>query len=242
MMSVGVYIVRSSRPVSTSSRRIAAEQPLLFALRDAVDSGRKLPRDTNAEDLVVADSGRLTRLNLPVSRLRIVAWLIYWSANKRNGPRIAFATMRASRIHQIGAGRSKFGRDGGIRTHDPLTPSQVRYQAALHPEPVDRIRRHGAGNVAVLPAATCSLRIYKEWSRSITKGIRSFGHRSIRARRTSGYASRSSTVCIGPMPRNVARIPKFFPRTFAALKRTCSPAATSNSARRRDIVLCTRSV
>ena len=27
-----------------------------------------------------------------------------------------------------------FGRDGGIRTHDPLTPSQVRYQAALHPE------------------------------------------------------------------------------------------------------------
>ena len=27
-----------------------------------------------------------------------------------------------------------FGRDGGIRTHDPLTPSQVRYQAALHPD------------------------------------------------------------------------------------------------------------
>src|SRR6185503_16828517 len=27
----------------------------------------------------------------------------------------------------------KIGRDGGIRTHDPLTPSQVRYQAALHP-------------------------------------------------------------------------------------------------------------
>ena len=26
------------------------------------------------------------------------------------------------------------GRDGGIRTHDPLTPSQVRYQAALHPD------------------------------------------------------------------------------------------------------------
>src|SRR5205085_8077829 len=24
-------------------------------------------------------------------------------------------------------------RDGGIRTHDPLTPSQVRYQAALRP-------------------------------------------------------------------------------------------------------------
>ena len=26
------------------------------------------------------------------------------------------------------------GRDGGIRTHDPLTPSQVRYQTALHPD------------------------------------------------------------------------------------------------------------
>src|SRR5690606_13329597 len=27
------------------------------------------------------------------------------------------------------------GRSGGIRTHDPLTPSQVRYRAALHSEP-----------------------------------------------------------------------------------------------------------
>ena len=26
------------------------------------------------------------------------------------------------------------GRDGGIRTHDPLHPMQVRYQAALRPE------------------------------------------------------------------------------------------------------------
>ena len=29
---------------------------------------------------------------------------------------------------------SKNGRDDWIRTSDPLTPSQVRYQAALHPE------------------------------------------------------------------------------------------------------------
>src|SRR5690606_32748412 len=27
------------------------------------------------------------------------------------------------------------GRDDWIRTSDPLTPSQVRYQAALHPDP-----------------------------------------------------------------------------------------------------------
>ena len=29
----------------------------------------------------------------------------------------------------------KNGRSGGIRTHDPLTPSQVRYRAALRSEP-----------------------------------------------------------------------------------------------------------
>ncbi len=28
------------------------------------------------------------------------------------------------------------GRDGVIRTHDPLHPMQVRYQAALRPEPL----------------------------------------------------------------------------------------------------------
>ena len=29
------------------------------------------------------------------------------------------------------------GRDGGIRTRDPLHPMQVRYQAALRPELLD---------------------------------------------------------------------------------------------------------
>jgi hypothetical protein len=32
------------------------------------------------------------------------------------------------------------GRDGGIRTHDPLHPMQVRYQAALRPEDRKYIR------------------------------------------------------------------------------------------------------
>ena len=31
---------------------------------------------------------------------------------------------------------SKIGRDDRIRTCDPLTPSQVRYQAALHPDAI----------------------------------------------------------------------------------------------------------
>ena len=39
---------------------------------------------------------------------------------------------------------SGIGRDGGIRTHDPLTPSQVRYQAALHPDVSIQIRRRAA--------------------------------------------------------------------------------------------------
>jgi hypothetical protein len=30
--------------------------------------------------------------------------------------------------------RDRFGRDDWIRTSDPLTPSQVRYQAAPHPD------------------------------------------------------------------------------------------------------------
>jgi hypothetical protein len=32
----------------------------------------------------------------------------------------------------------EIGRSGGIRTHDPLTPSQVRYQAALHSVSISR--------------------------------------------------------------------------------------------------------
>ncbi len=34
-----------------------------------------------------------------------------------------------------------FGRDGGIRTHDPLHPMQVRYQAALRPDKNEIIAR-----------------------------------------------------------------------------------------------------
>ena len=33
-------------------------------------------------------------------------------------------------------GGSKYGRGGGIRTHDHLVPNQVRYQAALRPDGV----------------------------------------------------------------------------------------------------------
>ena len=33
-------------------------------------------------------------------------------------------------------GAQKYGRGGGIRTHDHLVPNQVRYQAALRPDGV----------------------------------------------------------------------------------------------------------
>jgi hypothetical protein len=37
------------------------------------------------------------------------------------------------------------GRDGGIRTRDPLHPMQVRYQAALRPEAVEYTKLSHAG-------------------------------------------------------------------------------------------------
>jgi hypothetical protein len=42
----------------------------------------------------------------------------------------------------------RIGRDDRIRTCDPLTPSQVRYQAALHPELLVYVR--------LKPETTCS--------------------------------------------------------------------------------------
>ena len=51
--------------------------------------------------------------------------------------------------------KKKIGRDGGIRTHDPLTPSQVRYQAALHPESVGR--RQSPGTFELPATRPCTL-------------------------------------------------------------------------------------
>ena len=54
-------------------------------------------------------------------------------------------------VHNTGVTVNNFrlrenGRSGGIRTHDPLTPSQVRYRAALRSEPrqaiVAKVRQH----------------------------------------------------------------------------------------------------
>ena len=52
---------------------------------------------------------------------------------QRNNPPFDDAIVRSAR--EKNPTDSKWGiigRNGGIRTHDPLTPSQVRYRAALH--------------------------------------------------------------------------------------------------------------
>ena len=50
------------------------------------------------------------------------------------------------------------GRSGGIRTHDPYTPSIVRYQAALHSdiEPLYTTAKHGCkqNSVKIIHAKT----------------------------------------------------------------------------------------
>ena len=46
----------------------------------------------------------------------------------------------------------KIGRDDWIRTSDPLTPSQVRYQAAPHPETNPKPRRQAPVRLRFVPA------------------------------------------------------------------------------------------
>ena len=46
-----------------------------------------------------------------------------------------FVALRKAEIVQKKQYGEENGRSGGIRTHDPLTPSQVRYRAALRSEP-----------------------------------------------------------------------------------------------------------
>src|SRR5687768_17887823 len=52
--------------------------------------------------------------------------------------------------------RLKIGRDDWIRTSDPLTPSQVRYQAALQPDETNTLRLYDAR--LFFPAAALTAR------------------------------------------------------------------------------------
>src|SRR5690606_1265228 len=76
------------------------------------------------------------------------------------------------------------GRDGGIRTRDPLHPMQVRYQAALRPERkrVYQNRKKPARRAQVfdgkfqceaLPAAGCSPRASASMADTLPSSVRS---------------------------------------------------------------------
>lgn len=55
--------------------------------------------------------------------------------------------LQSGAAHAIAARSPKFGRNGGTRTHDPLSPRQVRYQTALHSDENESklsIKRFGA--------------------------------------------------------------------------------------------------
>ena len=61
------------------------------------------------------------------------AAVILSPARLTGGVPCLFLTTMA-RFREPSQHRMNFGRDAEIRTRDPLTPSQVRYQAALHPD------------------------------------------------------------------------------------------------------------
>ena len=47
---------------------------------------------------------------------------------------ISFEPAKNSKAPDFSEALILLGRDGEIRTHDPLHPMQVRYRAALHPD------------------------------------------------------------------------------------------------------------
>src|SRR5688500_18830346 len=70
------------------------------------------------------ESGRTTTITIARTEL--------WAVKPRTSD---FWKKRELKCHQgLRTLQRNFGRDDWIRTSDPLTPSQVRYQAAPHPE------------------------------------------------------------------------------------------------------------
>lgn len=68
-----------------------------------------------------------------------------------HGCRRGTTAARVAALEQSGDWVGEFGRSGQIRTDDPLTPSQVRYQAALHSDGagIRRFRRRAQPNFGV---------------------------------------------------------------------------------------------
>src|SRR5690606_39712341 len=111
--------------------------------RTAAEAPRR-PRRAARDD---GAPGRIRTLDLPLRR-RLLYPLSYWctrGAGRRPRARLAGAgdgtrtrdiqrgRLTLYRLSYSRAPRPSCGRGGEIRTHDPLRPRQVRYQAALLP-------------------------------------------------------------------------------------------------------------
>ena len=110
--------------------------------------GRDAQRQTGRGVVEVVDAARREASRGSSARWRRECglWICGWASPTPDGaassgvePSVhhGFVTMCYHGIPK----RSKIGRDDRIRTSDPLTPSQVRYQAAPHPE-ICSIRRN----------------------------------------------------------------------------------------------------
>ena len=73
------------------------------------------------------------------------------------------------RCNLVAVRPAKIGRDDRIRTCDPLTPSQVRYQAALHPDAIQLLaNRSGASREGWLRSPTLGGRLLPCRSRGLS--------------------------------------------------------------------------
>lgn len=84
-----------------------------------------------------------------ISRIMLRAWQ-RWKKNRKfygaaDGTRTRNSQLGRLMLYQLnyrrkGKAKRKNGRGDWIRTSDPLLPKQLRYQAALHPEPREKYR------------------------------------------------------------------------------------------------------
>ena len=147
---------------------------------------------------------------------------------------------------------SKIGRDDWIRTSDPLTPSQVRYQAALHPDSSARPyasvcdRRRGRLRFFFAPwgPARPSARTRPAPPRAASGAFASIADNSRRPRFTCRIRSRASAPSSSatsvsaalslPRPRLLLAQLAARARPASALRRRAGASAAAPARRRRD--------
>ena len=91
----------------------------------------------------------LIKHTVRISKMMLRAWQ-RWKKNREfygaaDGTRTRNSQLGRLMLYQLnyrrkGKAKRKNGRGDWIRTSDPLLPKQLRYQAALHPEPREKYR------------------------------------------------------------------------------------------------------